>query len=202
MVLTIHPPLSATAERGHLFTFMHFLFLSTDHLLIRPLLEKDLDDIWKASQIPGLPDLMYWIPPASRKELDVLPRNEMVRMALGYGYNGVICDHAGRFLGRIFLNEKGNIWELGYWLLPEARGKGYVTEAGTAVLKFAFDQLNLEKIVAHSVVHNEKSTKVLERLGFTLIQTIPGGFNKAGQSYDLHEFAVSREDFLYGSKAA
>ena len=33
---------------------------------------------------------------------------------------------------------------MGYWLSPEAQGKGYATEAGRATVEFAFEVLGAE----------------------------------------------------------
>lgn len=64
--------------------------------------------------------------------------------------------------------------EIGYDLLPQYRGKGYIQEAIKAVCNYAFEVLKFEKIVAEHVrVDNTKSIKALERYGFTLEKTFP-----------------------------
>ncbi len=62
--------------------------------------------------------------------------------------------------------------EIGYDLLPQYRGKGYIQEVINAVCNYAFEVLKLDKIVAEHVrVENIKSIKVLERHGFLLEKT-------------------------------
>ena len=62
--------------------------------------------------------------------------------------------------------------EIGYDLLPEFRGKGYIQEVIRIVINYAFEILKLDKIVAEEVrVENIKSVKVLERSGFELKET-------------------------------
>jgi RimJ/RimL family protein N-acetyltransferase len=46
-----------------------------------------------------------------------------------------------------------------YW------GQGYATEAARASLAFGFDVLNLPEIVSFTAHNNERSLKVMERLG-------------------------------------
>jgi RimJ/RimL family protein N-acetyltransferase len=57
--------------------------------------------------------------------------------------------------------------EIGWRLVREHWGHGYATEAGRAVLAFAFDELGLEEVVSFTTVANERSRRVMERLGMT-----------------------------------
>jgi [ribosomal protein S5]-alanine N-acetyltransferase len=55
--------------------------------------------------------------------------------------------------------------ELGFAMLPRARGFGYTSEAAAATLEFAFNELHLPRIVAITAPHNDASMNILERLG-------------------------------------
>ena len=57
--------------------------------------------------------------------------------------------------------------EIGWRLAREHWGSGYATEGARAALSFAFDELGLEEIVSFTTVANERSRKVMERLGMT-----------------------------------
>lgn len=56
--------------------------------------------------------------------------------------------------------------EMGYGLIAEAWGKGYMQEALTALINFGFNHLELNRIEADVDPRNEGSTKLLQRLGF------------------------------------
>jgi RimJ/RimL family protein N-acetyltransferase len=56
--------------------------------------------------------------------------------------------------------------ELGYALGREHWGKGYMREALTALLGYAFGELNLHRLEADVDPRNASSIKTLERLGF------------------------------------
>ena len=62
--------------------------------------------------------------------------------------------------------------EVGYGLLPEFQGKGYMTEAVTAITVWASQQPGVKTIEAETDPCNIASQKVLERCGF-----IPTGKN-------------------------
>lgn len=57
---------------------------------------------------------------------------------------------------------------LGYGLDEKMQGRGYMTEALSASIDFVFKQLNLHRIMANYVPTNERSGRVLRRLGFSV----------------------------------
>ncbi len=57
--------------------------------------------------------------------------------------------------------------EIGYELLPAYHGKGIMSEALAAVIKFAFEKLLLRKLEANTHRNNIASIKLLEKAGFT-----------------------------------
>lgn len=58
--------------------------------------------------------------------------------------------------------------ELGYELHPDNQGKGYMQEAITLVIRFAFDRIGLSVLEAYSHKDNSASTKLLLKNGFEL----------------------------------
>ena len=55
--------------------------------------------------------------------------------------------------------------DLGWRLARSHWGHGYATEAATAALRFGFERLGLDEIVALTVPENARSRRVMERLG-------------------------------------
>jgi RimJ/RimL family protein N-acetyltransferase len=55
--------------------------------------------------------------------------------------------------------------EVGWRLAYKHWGQGYATEAANAALHFAFGQLHLEEVVSFTVPANDRSRRVMERLG-------------------------------------
>jgi RimJ/RimL family protein N-acetyltransferase len=48
------------------------------------------------------------------------------------------------------------------------RGNGYATEAGRAMIDFAFENLRMERVIATTEYENLASQRVMERLGMTI----------------------------------
>lgn len=72
-----------------------------------------------------------------------------------------------RLIGAIGIHpdDRGQI-ELGYWLTPEAWGRGYATEAGHAVIRMARESLRIRRLVSSHFIDNPASGRVLRKLGF------------------------------------
>jgi RimJ/RimL family protein N-acetyltransferase len=72
------------------------------------------------------------------------------------------------FAGMVGLHRiKGGEAEIGYWMSPGSRGRGYLTEAARAVLDFGFGEpLALERIEWRAVVGNVASARSARTLGF------------------------------------
>ncbi len=71
-----------------------------------------------------------------------------------------------RLIGCISIGAHGeDPHEFGYWLTPQAWGRGYATEAGSAVLRAA-RATGMRRITAGHFVDNPASGRVLRKLGF------------------------------------
>ena len=84
-----------------------------------------------------------------------------------------------RPIGGIGLAREEGRHVLGYWLAPEAWGRGYATEAGRAVVAIARDALRLKRIHASHFVDNPASGRVLGKLGFRPTGKVEGHYSAA-----------------------
>jgi ribosomal-protein-alanine N-acetyltransferase len=77
-----------------------------------------------------------------------------------------------RLIGRINFThiQRGMSYSclLGYSLAEHEQGHGYMTEALTAANQYIFHQLNLHRILANYMPRNQRSGKLLRRLGFVV----------------------------------
>ena len=71
-----------------------------------------------------------------------------------------------RLIGGIGFQEQGGAAELGYWLAPEAWGRGYAAEAGKAAIEAVRVSLGHRHFVAGHFIDNPASGRVLRKLGF------------------------------------
>ena len=77
-----------------------------------------------------------------------------------------------RLIGGIGISEYEGGLNLGYWLAPDAWGRGYATEAGRAVIDMARHALPIDRLRAWHFADNPASGRVLRKLGFRPTGTI------------------------------
>lgn len=64
------------------------------------------------------------------------------------------------------LDSKHRKAEIGFWLLPEYWGRGYMQEAMNAIIKYAFEELNLHRIEGYVDHDNANCKKGLAKMNF------------------------------------
>jgi len=57
--------------------------------------------------------------------------------------------------------------EVGYWTHPDARGRRVATRATAAVVRYALEELGVQRVMAFAAVDNVASRRVIEACGFT-----------------------------------
>ncbi len=88
----------------------------------------------------------------------------------------VLADKASdEVMGTICLwniSEDGKKADIGYELLPEYQGRGYMTEAVEKVVEYGLRIMKLESIEAYTSIYNLASNKLLKRCNFEFIKNI------------------------------
>jgi [ribosomal protein S5]-alanine N-acetyltransferase len=85
--------------------------------------------------------------------------------------------------------------EMGFWVAVDYWGQGYATEAGRAVLGYAFTQLERNRIYAHHMVRNPASGRVLAKIGMKPEGVLRQRVRKWGVFEDVVAMAVLRRDW-------
>ena len=140
--------------------------IRTDRLLLRQWREEDKQPF---AALNADPDVMEHFPaPLTRGQSDALVERAAVAIASrGWGLWAV--EAGGGFIGFVGLNEPDFMpgVEVGWRLARHAWGHGYATEAGRAVIRYAFDEIGLAEIVSFTSTTNVRSQRVMQRLGMT-----------------------------------
>ncbi len=147
--------------------------LEGEHVLLRPYRETDAAAVFAAidASRDHLAPWMGWVDHHQGVDdtRDYCLRMEaawLLRSALIVG----IFDRAdGRYLGGTGFHEPdwdGRVFEVGYWLRPDAVGRGYVTESVRLLVDLAFGHLGARRVELQCDATNERSRKTAERCGF------------------------------------
>lgn len=82
---------------------------------------------------------------------------------------GIVLEETGELVGTLGyhnLSRRDHSAEIGYDLSKVYWGKGIMTEAVVALIRYGFEQMNLNRIEATVDSENSRSIRLLERLGF------------------------------------
>lgn len=177
--------------------------LRGERVLLRPFRDEDVPALWEAVDLsrqhlrPWMPWVHDHIGPEFSREY---VRKMQARWTLCEDFSMGVWRHSdGRLLGASGLHRidwSVPVMESGYWLRPDAEGKGYVTEAVRLLVRFAFDHLRAERLEIRCDTNNLRSAGVPRRVGFTHEATLRcARRNVDNELGDTMVFAMTRKDF-------
>jgi RimJ/RimL family protein N-acetyltransferase len=109
---------------------------------------------------------------------------------------------AGSLLGGTGLHRidwAARVFEIGYWLRPQASGQGLVGEAVRLLCRLAFEQLDARRIEIRSDALNTRSRAVAQRAGFQLEGVLrQNALGVEGQSRDTCVYSMLAAEFKSG----
>jgi ribosomal-protein-alanine N-acetyltransferase len=150
--------------------FTPFQNLETERLLLRRVDNADLKEV---IALRSNPETMKYIPrPLVKTDQEGLDHiamiNDKIEANEGINWAITIKDNPQLIgiIGHYRIKPEHHRAEIGYMILPEFSGKGIVTEAVKAVVKYGFEQMKLHSIEAVIDPDNIASAKVLEKNGF------------------------------------
>ena len=86
--------------------------------------------------------------------------------------------------------------EIGYWIAAEHEGKGFVTEAVTALVSVAFEVMGARRLEIRCSPQNSRSRAIPERLGFHLDGVLrEGGIGGDGELEDKMVWSLLASEY-------
>ncbi len=146
------------------------MILETQRLILRPWEETDAENLYKYAKDPKVGPVAGW--PAHTSVDNSL---EIIRNVLSAPETYAVVDkQTGCAIGSIgiMIGSASNIGipdteaEIGYWIGVPYWGKGLIPEAVQELLRYAFEELCLDKIWCGYFDGNTKSKRVQEKCGF------------------------------------
>jgi RimJ/RimL family protein N-acetyltransferase len=110
----------------------------------------------------------------------------------------IVLRPEGRLIGNCGIRVNGpDLREagIGYKLNPDYWGRGYATEAASAIVGFGFDALALHRIWACCIAENTASARVLEKLGFRLDGRLHERARIKGRWHDTLTYAILEREW-------
>lgn len=120
-----------------------------------------------------------------------------IQMVMQHTPQRIMCIEVnGEVAGSIGLHPQSDIMErnmeLGYFLSESYWGKGITTKAVREIVKYGFDQFDIDRIYARPFGSNIASQKVLEKAGFQFEARFHQTIFKRGRFEDELFYAIRR----------
>lgn len=148
--------------------------IATERLLLRPFTQDDFEAVYAIESRADVMRYLYWEPRTrdeARASLDrrvkmmaIDDESDALRLAILLKESGALI---GDFSLRLRSREHRQ-GEIGFMLHPDHQGRGYATEAGSAVLGLGFVTYGLHRIAGSCDARNAASAHLMERLGMRL----------------------------------
>lgn len=172
---------------------------------MRRLTQEDARNLF---ELDSDPEVVRYANPAGRTSSYERIRDEILPRFLSYygryeglGYWAAEERPSGVFLGWFHLRPRDGdvlVAELGYRLRRSAWGKGYATEGSRALVRKAFTELEVERIVAEALKLNAVSIRVMEKAGLRFESTFMYPMYP-GRELEAVRYVIDREKFQSGS---
>jgi len=182
--------------------------LRTDRLTLRPTTASMGPALVEAKN-HSLPELRRWM--AWAETDDQSGTLEFAAAAENAWHKGTARTftilHEGEVVGSIGLDQVNLMIGssmMGYWLRSDLAGRGLMTEAGAAVVAYAFGPAGLHRIELHAALENLASIRVAEKLGFQRRGILREATYADGAWMDVYSYDLLETDppsFLVGSPA-
>lgn len=177
-----------------------FSDLVTSRLIVRRLVLTDAPALFHIRSQIAITQFQVWEPQSvdevvafieEQTTLDVEEPDTWFQLAITLKETELLVGDCGLH----FLKHDPHQSEIGFNLAPDQQGKGYATEALTAVLDFLFSSLGKHRVSASTDPRNEPAIKLLRALGMRQEALFRESFWFKGEWTDDLVFAILRSEW-------
>lgn len=146
--------------------------LKTRRLCLRPVTLEDAEDMFEYASDE---ETVTYVFPLNQELAETRKNIAGYFMDQPLGKYGIVLKETQKFIGTIDLriDEVNAVAETGYVLNKDFWGNGYMSEALEEILRLGFEELNLMRIFAGHDEDNQKSGRVMEKVGMTIEGVTP-----------------------------
>lgn len=175
--------------------------IKTERLILRPWQESDAENLYDYAKEPNVGPIAGWPVHTSvenSREIikTVLSADGIYAVCLKSDYKAI--GSVGLTVGKASsLGLPDTEGEIGYWIGVPFWGKGLIPEAVKEMIRYGFEDLNLEKIWCRYFDGNIKSKRVQEKCGFAYHHTNKNvQWKNMNDIYTEHLTRIRREEWM------
>ncbi|MBQ0125668.1 MAG: GNAT family N-acetyltransferase [Clostridiales bacterium] len=186
-------------DRGIYDIFTKIPTLYTERLTLRKMSVYDADDMFDYAKRPETSEYLLWSP------------HESVRFSRGYlrflqgqyarrnFYDwALVLRRGGKMIGTCgfsHFDAENNAAELGYVINPDFWGMGYAAEAISRVMRFAFENMGLNRVFVRILEGNTQSMRVAEKCHMRKEAVHKNAITVKGKYKTYIEYAILKSEF-------
>ncbi len=140
--------------------------INTQRLILRAFAPEDTLTFATYRNHPAVAKLQMWENYSLENARNLITQMQELGQPTQHHWYQIAVTLEGQLIGDLAFKLEDRQAELGYSFDPQFQGRGYATEAITALLEYAFSTLALHRIHATTDPRNTASIRLLEKLGF------------------------------------
>jgi RimJ/RimL family protein N-acetyltransferase len=167
-----------------------------DQVTLRPVTEDDLAVLERLTNDPGGTGPHEW---HGWHDPYVFRRKWAENGLLGSADGTLMVARGDETLGfvawrQVTTGQVSYCWEIGIGMLPEARGRGFGTQAQRQITRYLFRHTQVNRIQAGTEITNVAEQRALEKAGFTREGVLRGAAFRDGRWQDGVLYSVLRDE--------
>ena len=174
--------------------------LYTDRLMLRRMFRTDVDDMFEYSKLTSVTRFLTWTPHPDKRYTARYLSYLSHKYDEGTFYDwGVVYRPDAKMIGTCGFtrfSEENNSAECGYVLNPAYWGRGIAAEALFEVMRFGFLRLGLHRIECRYMIGNDRSRRVMEKVGMTYEGTYRDSLLLGDEYKTVGVCAIIDSDFM------
>jgi RimJ/RimL family protein N-acetyltransferase len=168
--------------------------LTDDQIVLRQPRPSDVDAVTAACQDPLIARFTLVPSPYSEDDAREWLRSADRERREGSGLHLAIVDaKGGEFCGAVGVSElnwRHRLGQIGYWVAPEARGRGVATRSLRLLSLWVLEELGLARVEVRVDVENEASQRVAEAAGYVREGVLRSRAESKGRRWDEVMFSL------------
>lgn len=174
--------------------------LETKRLILRKLTLSDAEDVYEYAKDPEVSKYLTWDAHISIDDTISYLNFVLDRYAKGETGEWAIVDkEKNKVIGAIsfvHLDKQNSCGEIGYVLSQDYWNKGIMTEALKRVIRFAFEDMKINRVQASHFVENPASGRVMQKANMSYEGLLKQRLYAKEKYWDSKQYAIVKDDFI------
>jgi ribosomal-protein-alanine N-acetyltransferase len=173
--------------------------LETPRLVLRAFSNEDINDIFEYASVKSVTDFLPW---EAHQTLDdskaFLKMSKEMFKKYGNIDFAILLKEENKVIGGISIrkwNDNNRCADIGYVLSSTYWGRGIITEAIKRIIKYGFEDLNVNRIEAHCDENNIGSYRAMEKAGMKYEGTLREKTFMKGKFINMKFYSILKSEY-------